>query len=85
MRHVEHGSVLRPDKFAGVDRPEAADDSEQGGLAAAVGARDQEVGAGHDGEAQAWHYDVHVGRYYRDLAQQDAAVSTVTHFTYHKH
>lgn len=85
MRHIEHGSVLRPDKFAGVDRPEAADDSEQGGFSATVGARDEEVGAGDDGETQAWHYDVHVGSDYRDLAQQDAAVRTVTHFTCHKH
>lgn len=85
LGHIEHVSVLRPDKFASVDRPEATDDSEQGWLAAAVGASYKEVRAGNDGETQARHYNVHVGSDYRDLAQRDAAVWTVTHFTCHKH
>lgn len=47
---------------AAVDGPEAAEDAEEGGFAAAVGADDEEVGAGLDGEGEGADEGVPVGR-----------------------
>jgi hypothetical protein len=46
---------------AAVDGPEAAEDAEEGGLAAAVGADDEEVLALFEGEGEGFDEDVSVG------------------------
>ncbi len=61
LRDVEDGSVRRFAHRAAVDGPEAAEDAEEGGFAAAVGADDEEVRAGADGEGEGAHEDVAVG------------------------
>ena len=61
LRDVEDGGVGRLAHGAAVDGPEPAEDPEEGGLAAAVGADDQEVRAGADGEGEGADEDVAVG------------------------
>lgn len=61
LRDVEDGGVGRfADGAAAVDGPEPAEDAEEGGLAAAVGADDEEVRAGVDGEGEGGHERVAV-------------------------
>ena len=52
MGDVEDGGVRGFADGAGVDRPKAAEDAEEGGFAAAVGTDDEEVGARLDGEGE---------------------------------
>ena len=57
---VEDGGVGGFADGAAVDGPEAAEDAEEGGFAAAVGADDEEVRTGVDGEGEGAHEDVAV-------------------------
>ena len=56
---------------AAVDGPEAAEDAEEGGFAAAVGADDEEVVGGAEGEGEGGDEDVAVGGDYGDVDEFD--------------
>ena len=60
LRDVEDGGAGGFADGAAVDGPEAAEDPEEGGFAAAVGADDEEVSAGADGEGEGGDEDVAV-------------------------
>ena len=69
---------------AAVDGPEAAEDAEEGGFAAAVGADDEEVGARADGEGEGadedvavWGDDGYGGEF--DVGAFDRLASSVEH------
>ena len=81
---VEDGGVGGFADGAAVDGPEAAEDAEEGGFAAAVGADDEEVSAGADGEGEGGHEDVavwrddgHAGEF--DVGTFDGGASALEH------
>ena len=61
LRDVENVSGRGFAHGATVDGPEAAEDTEEGGFAAAVGADDEEVSTGGNGEGEGTDEDVAVG------------------------
>jgi hypothetical protein len=62
LGEVEDGAKGRFVDGAAVDGPEAAEDAEEGRLAAAVGADDEEMVAVLEGEGEGFDEDVTVGR-----------------------
>ena len=71
MWDVEDVGVWRFFDGAAVDGPETAKDAEEGGFAAAVGADDEEVVGGLEGEGEGFDEDVAVWGDYWDVDEFD--------------
>ena len=71
MRDVEDVGVRRFFDGAAVDGPETAEDAEKGGFAAAVGADDEEVVGGLEGEGKGFDEDVPIWGDYWDVDEFD--------------
>ena len=71
MRDVEDVRVWRFFDGAAVDGPETAEDAEKGGFAAAVGADDEKVVGGLEGEGEGFDEDVAIGGDYWDVDEFD--------------
>ena len=64
LRDVEDIGVRGFFNGAAVDGPETAEDAEEGGFAAAVGADDEEVVGGLEGEGEGFDENVAIGGNY---------------------
>lgn len=71
LRDVEDVGVRGFAHGAAVNGPEAAEDAEEGGFAAAVGADDEKVGASGDGEGEGGDKDVAIGGDDGDIPEFD--------------
>ena len=71
MRDIEDIGVWRFFDGAAVDGPETAEDAEEGGFAAAVGADDEEVVGGLEGEGEGFDEDVAIWGDYGDVDEFD--------------
>ena len=71
MRDIEDIGVWRFFDGAAVDGPETAENAEKGGFAAAVGADDEEVVGGLEGEGEGFDEGVAIWRDYWDVDKFD--------------
>ena len=71
LRDIEDIGVWRFFDGAAVDGPETAEDAEEGGFAAAVGADDEEVVGGLEGEGEGFDEDVAIWGDYGDVDEFD--------------
>ena len=71
LRDIEDIGVWRFFDGAAVDGPETAEDAEKGGFAAAVGADDEEVVGGLEGEGEGFDEDVAIWGDYGDVDEFD--------------
>lgn len=71
MWDIEDVGVWRFFDGAAVDGPETAEDAEEGRFAAAVGADDEEVVGGLEGEGEGFDEDVAIGGDYWDVDEFD--------------
>ena len=72
---------MRSVDFPRIDGPQAAEDPEERRLAAAVGARDEQVHPGEHRQRQRRHHDVAVGRHHGHVYQADAAVRGLAYYS----